>query len=170
MYRLPIAENRLLWTFDLDTRNVLHLFFHYNEIIFQESVGYVLDKDTEKERFILPEEVSADILRQLKLIAEVRYLNNIYLAFISQTYTGEPITGVVVAIPVFFQSAQIEATKRAIQMAGLELKMLVEEPTAATIAYNEDRKLEDSTIMIFDFGGGRYIIITHSKGFYILKK
>ena len=44
-------------------------------------------------------------------------------------------------------------------MAGLELKMLVKEPTAAAIAYNEDKKLEDSNIMIFDFGGGRYIII-----------
>ena len=44
-------------------------------------------------------------------------------------------------------------------MAGLELKMLVKEPIAAAIAYNEDRKLEDSNIMIFDFGGGRCIII-----------
>ncbi|PAV85792.1 hypothetical protein WR25_14381 isoform A [Diploscapter pachys] len=51
------------------------------------------------------------------------------------------ITGVVVAIPAFFQTAQIEATKRAVQMAGLELKMVVEEPTAAAIAYNEDKKL-----------------------------
>ena len=71
----------------------------------------------------------------------------------------EPITGAVVAIPAFFQTAQIEATKRAVQMAGLELKMLVKEPTAAAIAYNEDKKLEDSNIMIFDFGGGRCIII-----------
>ena len=134
--------------------------FHYNEIIiFQDSVGYVLNRGTEKERFILPEEVSADILRKLKLIAEVRYLNNTYLAFIFQNYTGEPITGAVVAIPAFFQADQIEATKRAVQMAGLELKMLIKEPTAAAIAYNEDKKLEDSNIMIFDFGGGRYIII-----------
>ena len=43
-------------------------------------------------------------------------------------------------------------------MAGLELTMLIDEPTAAAIAYNEDRKLEDSNIMIFDFGGGRYTI------------
>ena len=72
---------------------------------------------------------------------------------------GKPITGAVVAIPAFFQTAQIEATKRAIQMTGLELKMLVKEPTAAAIAYNEDKKLENSKIMIFDFGGGRCIII-----------
>ena len=43
-------------------------------------------------------------------------------------------------------------------MAGLELKMLVKEPTAAAIAYNEDKQLEDSNIMIFDFGGGKFII------------
>ena len=67
--------------------------------------------------------------------------------------------GAVVAIPAFFQTAQIEATKRAIQMAGLELKMLINEPIAAAIAYNEDKKLDDSNIMIFDFGGGRYITI-----------
>ena len=72
---------------------------------------------------------------------------------------GEPITGAVITIPAFFQKEQIEATKRAIQMAGLELKMLVKEPIAAAIAYNEDKKLEDSNIIIFDFGGGRYIII-----------
>ena len=44
-------------------------------------------------------------------------------------------------------------------MAGLELKMLIDEPIAAAIAYNEDKKLENSNIMIFDFGGGRYIIV-----------
>ena len=71
---------------------------------------------------------------------------------------GEPITGAVVAIPAFFQNNQKDALKRAIKMAELELKMLVKEPTAAAIAYNEDKKLEDSNIMIFDFGGGRYII------------
>ena len=48
-------------------------------------------------------------------------------------------------------------------MAGLELKMLVKEPTAAAIAYNEDKKLEDSNIMIFDFGGGRCIIIVRKQ-------
>ena len=81
--------------------------FHCNKnIVFQESVGYVLNKGTAEERFILPEEVSADILRKLKLIAEVRYLNNTYLAFISQNYMGEPVTGAVVAIPAFFQDDQ----------------------------------------------------------------
>ena len=53
-------------------------------------------------------------------------------------------------------------------MAGLELKMLVKEPTAAAIAYNEDRKLEDSKIMIFDFGGGKHIIYAgHGKEYEV---
>ena len=72
---------------------------------------------------------------------------------------GEPITGAVVAIPAFFQTAQIEATKRAIEMAGLKLKMLIDEPTATVIAYNDVQMLEDSNIMIFDFGGGKVIFI-----------
>ena len=72
---------------------------------------------------------------------------------------GEPVTEVVVAIPAFFQDNQERALKRAIEMAGLELKMLVKEPTAAAIAYNEKAKLGDSKLLVFDFGGGRYIII-----------
>ena len=72
---------------------------------------------------------------------------------------GNPITEAVVAIPAFFQADQIEATKRGIQMAGLKLKMLIDEPIAAAIAYKDAQMLEDSNIMIFDFGGGRYIII-----------
>ena len=66
----------------------------------------------------------------------------------------EPITGVIVAIPAFFQDNQKRALERAIKMAGLELKLLIEEPTAVAIAYNAERKLNDSNIMIFDFGGG----------------
>ena len=72
---------------------------------------------------------------------------------------GEPMTGAVVAIPAFFQDNQKKALKRAIKMAGLELKMLIDEPIAAAIAYKDAQMLEDSNIMIFDFGGGRCIII-----------
>ena len=67
------------------------------------------------------------------------------------------MTGAVVAIPANFQDNQIAATKRAVEMAGLELKLLIEEPIAAAIAYNADRKLDDSIIMIFDFGGGKWL-------------
>ena len=67
------------------------------------------------------------------------------------------MTGAVVTIPANFQESQIAATKRAVEMAGLELKLLIEEPIAAAIAYNTDRKLDDSMIMIFDFGGGKWV-------------
>ena len=65
------------------------------------------------------------------------------------------MTDTVVTIPANFQDNQITATKRAVEMAGLELKLLIDEPIAAAIAYNAERKLDDSMIMIFDFGGGK---------------
>ena len=64
------------------------------------------------------------------------------------------VTGAVVTVPAFFNNDQVDATKRAIQMAGLDLKYLLEEPTAAAIAYYNKMKITDSTIMVFDFGGG----------------
>ncbi|PAV92911.1 hypothetical protein WR25_15067 isoform C [Diploscapter pachys] len=130
MYNLPIAENRLLWSFNLDSRN--------------GTVGYILKSNEGTERFVTPEEVSSMILRKVKTIAE--------------TYLGANVTGAVVAVPAFFQENQIASTKEAIKMAGLELKCLIEEPTAAAIAYNAERQLENSRIMIFDFGGGQKLL------------
>ncbi|PAV62949.1 hypothetical protein WR25_03852 [Diploscapter pachys] len=95
----------------------------------------------ENERFLRPEEVSAEILKKLKTTAE-RYLSE------------KEVTGAVVTVPAFFNNDQIDATKRAIQMAGLDLKYLLEEPTAAAIAYYNKMKITDSTIMVFDWGGG----------------
>ncbi|PAV72997.1 hypothetical protein WR25_13422, partial [Diploscapter pachys] len=123
---LPIAENRNLWTFNVDTKD--------------DVCGYVLNKGKPNERFIKAEEVSAEILKKLKAIAE-RYLN-------------KQVTGAVVTIPAFFNNDQINATVRAIQMAGLDLKYLLEEPTAAAIAYYNRMGITNSTIMVFDFGGG----------------
>ena len=64
------------------------------------------------------------------------------------------MTKAVVTVPASFQEGQIAATKRAIEMAGLKLKNLLQEPTATIIAYMEKYKLERSKILIFDFGGG----------------
>ena len=64
------------------------------------------------------------------------------------------MTGAVITIPALLNEKQIDATERAVEMAGLELKYLLHEPTAAAIAYNHRTKLEDSNILIFDFGGG----------------
>ena len=60
----------------------------------------------------------------------------------------------MVTIPALFNSDQISATKKAVEMAGLELKYLLQEPTAAAIAYNHNAKLGGSKILIVDFGGG----------------
>ena len=64
------------------------------------------------------------------------------------------MTGAVVTVPALFNYDQISSTKRAIELAGLELKYLLQEPIAAAIAYNHKAKLGDSKILIFDFGGG----------------
>ena len=59
-------------------------------------------------------------------------------------------------VPAFFQENQKVATKKAIELAGLELKRLLHEPNAAAIAYNEKKKLENSELLVFDFGGGQF--------------
>ena len=71
-----------------------------------------------------------------------------------QRYLSKQVTGAVVTVPALFNSDQIDATKRAVELAGLELKYLLHEPIAAAIAYNHRAKLGDSKILIFDFGGG----------------
>ena len=60
----------------------------------------------------------------------------------------------MITIPALFSERQIEATKKAAELAGLELKYLLQEPAATAIAYNYEKKLKNSTILIFDFGGG----------------
>ncbi|PAV82807.1 hypothetical protein WR25_21979 [Diploscapter pachys] len=108
---------------------------------YKKVVGYVLNAGQQDERFLRPEEISAEILKKLKMIAE-RHLPE------------REITGAVVTVPAFFNNDQINATKRAIQMAGLDLKYLLEEPTAAAIAYYNKMRITDLTIMVFDWGGG----------------
>ena len=65
------------------------------------------------------------------------------------------MTGVVVTVPAFFNDKQQEATRKAAELAGLELKEMLHEPNAAAIAYTEYHKLGSSKILAFDFGGGK---------------
>ena len=65
------------------------------------------------------------------------------------------MTGVVVTVPAFFNDLQKSATKKAVELAGLELKRLLHEPNAAAIAYNANHQLGNSKLLIFDFGGGK---------------
>lgn len=70
-------------------------------------------------------------------------------------YLGKiEITGTVVTMPAFFKEKQIAATKRAFELAGLELRHWLHEPTAAAIAYNAIKSFDGPNIFIFDFGGG----------------
>ncbi len=88
------------------------------------------------------QEVSARILMKLKRDAEA--------------YLGSPITSAVVTVPAYFNDAQRQATKEAGQIAGLEVLRIVNEPTAAALAYGLDKEESDQTILVFDLGGGTF--------------
>ena len=95
------------------------------------------------EHEFTPPEISAFILRQLKKNAE--------------RYFGAPVTKAVITVPAYFNDAQRQATKDAGRIAGLEVMRLVNEPTAASLAYGLDRK-KDGTIAVYDLGGGTFDI------------
>ena len=90
-----------------------------------------------------PEEISAAVITKMKEAAEA--------------YLGEKVTEAVITVPAYFNDAQRQATKDAGAIAGLEVKRIVNEPTAAALAYGLDKK-KDGTIAVFDFGGGTFDI------------
>src|SRR5690348_8365445 len=95
------------------------------------------------ERTYTPPEISAFILRQLKKNAE--------------TFLGEPVTKAVITVPAYFNDAQRQATKDAGRIAGLEVLRLVNEPTAAALAYGLDKRKE-GIVAVYDLGGGTFDI------------
>ncbi len=93
-------------------------------------------------RCYTPEEISAELLKKLKRDAE--------------NYFGEPVTRAVITVPAYFNDAQRNATKRAGELAGLTVERIVNEPTAAALAYGLDKLKEKSKIAVYDLGGGTF--------------
>ncbi len=100
------------------------------------------DVNGKKEQFS-PEQISAMVLQQLKADAE--------------TYLGEKVTKAVITVPAYFNDAQRQATKDAGTIAGLEVMRIINEPTAASLAYGLEKK-SDETIAVYDLGGGTFDI------------
>lgn len=104
------------------------------------------DNDTPRvkidDRLYTPQELSAMILQKMKKTAE--------------DYLGQPVTRAVITVPAYFNDAQRQATKEAGEIAGLTVERIINEPTAASLAYGLDKKNIDQKIVVFDFGGGTH--------------
>ncbi len=89
-----------------------------------------------------PQQISADVLRKMKKTAE--------------DFLGHPVTEAVITVPAYFNDSQRQATKDAGRIAGLEVKRIINEPTAAALAYGMDKKPGNSKIVVYDLGGGTF--------------
>jgi len=97
-----------------------------------------------KDEKMAPPQISAEVLKKMKKTAE--------------DYLGEEVTAAVITVPAYFNDSQRQATKDAGRIAGLEVKRIINEPTAAALAYGMDKKKGDSVVAVYDLGGGTFDI------------
>ncbi|AXI03425.1 molecular chaperone DnaK [Aquirhabdus parva] len=124
----------------------------YSDDVVQKDIGMVPYKIVQAEngdawvdvngKKLAPQQVSAEILKKMKKTAE--------------EYLGEPVTEAVITVPAYFNDAQRQATKDAGLIAGLDVKRIINEPTAAALAFGMDKREGDRKIAIYDLGGGTF--------------
>ena len=122
-----VQQDRKLWPF---------------EVVSRDGRPYIQADFLNEQKQWAPEEISAMVVTKMKLTAE--------------EYLGYPITDAVITVPAYFNDAQRQATRDAGSIAGLNVRRILNEPTAAAIAYGLDKKDQDLNIVVFDLGGGTF--------------